>query len=152
MGDAASNYFRNRDALIAGLVERIGERLAPSPEFLADHVGREPSRELFTEYLADIASRLLANREVTIALLVLRLESLRRPEIAAMLQEWRRAGFESDVQFNRDAGLPGDRRDIALFHYAIEGLLFDRLTAPLMPEDSVDDIVSDFAARLLPPS
>lgn len=69
-----------------------------------------------------------------------------------MLQEWRRAGFESDVQFNRDAGLPGDRRDIALFHYAIEGLLSDRLTAPLMPEDSVDDIVSDFAARLLPPS
>lgn len=49
------------------------------------------------------------------------------------------------------AGLPGDRRDIALFHYAIEGLLFDRITGPLMPEESVDDIVSDFAARLLPP-
>lgn len=147
----ASNYFRNRDALIAGMVERIGERLAPSPEFLAAHEGRKPSRELFTEYLTDIATRLLANREVTIALFELRLESLRRPEIAAMLQEWKRAGFEGDVQFNRDAGLPGDRRDIALFHYAIEGLLFDRLTGPLMPEESVDDIVSEFAARLLPP-
>lgn len=147
----ASNYFRNRDALIAGMVERIGERLAPTPEFLAAHEGRKPSRELFTEYLTDIAARLLANREVTIALFELRLESLRRPEIAAMLQEWRYAGFEGDVEFNRAAGLPGDRRDIALFHYAIEGLLFDRITGPLMPEESIEDIVYEFAARLLLP-
>ena len=146
----ASNYFRNRNALIAGLVERIGERLAPTPEFLAAHEGKEPSRELFTEYLTDIAARLLGNREVTIALFELRLESLRRPEVAAMLKEWRCAGFDDDVEFHRAAGLPGDRRDIALFHYAIEGLLFDRLTGPLMPEESTGDIVSEFADRLLP--
>ena len=146
----ASNYFRNRDALIAGLVERIGERLAPTPEFLAAHEGREPSRELFTEYLTDIASRLLDNREVTIALFELRLESLRRPDVARLLGDWRRAGFDGDVEFNKRAGLPGSRWDIALFHYAIEGLLFDRLTGALMPEASTNEIVADFVDRLLP--
>ena len=30
----ASNYFRSRDALIAALVERIGQRLAPDPATL----------------------------------------------------------------------------------------------------------------------
>ncbi|MFC6506917.1 TetR/AcrR family transcriptional regulator [Promicromonospora citrea] len=30
-----SNYFRSRDALVSGLFERIGQRLAPSPEDLA---------------------------------------------------------------------------------------------------------------------
>ena len=145
-----SNYFRTRDALISGLVHRISERLAPTPEFLADHSGREPSRALFTEYIRDIADRLLANRDVTIALFELRLEAVRRSEVARLLGDWMRAGFEGDVEFNRAAGLPGGRADIALFHYAIDGLLFDRLTGPLMPESSTGDIVDELVARLLP--
>lgn len=39
-----SNYFRSRDALIEGLVERIGERLAPSDDDLARRSSEQPSR------------------------------------------------------------------------------------------------------------
>ncbi|HIT75768.1 MAG TPA: TetR/AcrR family transcriptional regulator [Candidatus Avipropionibacterium avicola] len=145
-----SNYFRNRSALVTGLVERIGERLAPDEEFLAERSGVEPSRALFAEYLRDIERRLMQNRTVTLALFELRLEAVRRPEVAELLVPWRRQAFAGDVAFNAAAGLPGGERDIALFHYAVDGLLFDRLTGPLEPDVPPARIIDDLVDRLLP--
>ncbi|MGX1933897.1 TetR/AcrR family transcriptional regulator [Microbacterium resistens] len=147
-----SNYFRSRDALMAGLFERIGARLAPTPEDLALRAGQQPSRALFADYLRDIVRRLCADREVALALFELRLESARRPELSAVLAPWLRAGFEGDVAFNETAGLPGGRREIALFHYAIDGLLLDRLTTPIEPDLPVDDVVDALVDGLLPES
>lgn len=146
----ASNYFSSRTALIEGLVGRIGERLAPSVEFVRDREGLPPSRELFAQYLRDIARRLLGDRQVAIALFELRLESTRRPEIADLLGRWRREGFAADVAFNARAGLPGGADEIALFHYAMDGLMLDQLTDPLMPEESIDDILDALVDGLLP--
>jgi len=146
----SSNYFRNRDALLRGLVERITERLAPSEEFLAERRGLPPSRELFAEYVRSIVDRLLGEREVTIALFELRLESIRRPEVSGSIVEWRRRGFDGDVEFNSSAGLPGGRSDIALFHYAIDGFLFDRLTGAIEPGRSTNEVVDALVDRLLP--
>jgi AcrR family transcriptional regulator len=145
-----SNYFRSRQALVAGLFQRIGERLAPTPEDLAQRASQTPSPALFADYLRDIVRRLVAEREVTLALFELRLEAARRPELAAALQEWQRAGFEGDVAFNEAAGLPGGRAEIALFHYAIEGLVFDRLTSSIDPATPTDDVVDALVAGLLP--
>lgn len=145
-----SNYFRSRDALVSGLVARIGERLTPSADELAVRAGQEVSRELFADYLRDIVRRLTDNREVTLALFELRLESRRRPEVARILADWQQSAFASDVAFNTSAGLPGGAREIALFRYAIDGLLLDRLTTPVMPDTSTDDIIDDLVAGLLP--
>lgn len=144
-----SNYFRSRDALIEGLVERIGERLGPTPADLERRASGAPGPELFADYIRDIVRRLSDDRDVTIALFELRLESSRRPEVAAVLGAWQRAGFEGDVAFNATASLPGGRREIALFHYAIDGLLLDRLTTPIDPETSTDDVIDDLVAGLL---
>lgn len=146
----ASNYFRSREALIAGLFQRIGERLAPTPDDLAQRAAQTPSPALFADYLRDIVRRLLGEREVTLALFELRLEAARRPELAAALEEWQHAGFEGDVAFNSAAGLPGGRAEIALFHYAIEGLVFDRLTSSIDPGTPTDDVVDALVAGLLP--
>lgn len=145
-----SNYFRSRDALIAGLFDRIGARLAPTPEELARRAGQEPSRALFADYLRDIVRRLSAEPDVTRALFELRLDSARRRELAAVLIPWLRAGFDADVAFNQSMGLPGGRREIALFHYAIDGLLFDQLTTPIDPDISTDDVIDALVAGLLP--
>lgn len=145
-----SNYFRSREALVAGLVERIGERLAPTADDLERRASEQPSRALFADYVRDIVRRLTDEREVTLALFELRLESGRRPELAAVLAAWQRAGFEADVAFNTAAGLPGGAREIALFHYAIDGLLLDRLTSPIDPGTSTDDVVDALVAGLLP--
>jgi DNA-binding transcriptional regulator YbjK len=145
-----SNYFRSRDALIAGLVDRIAERLAPSEADLAARASEPPSRALFAEYLRDIVRRLTAEPRVTLALFELRLEATRRPEIAAVLSAWQRAAFDADVAFNTNAGLPGGPREIALFHYAVDGLVFDRLTSPIDPAAATDEIIDALVAGLLP--
>ncbi|MBQ3360244.1 MAG: TetR family transcriptional regulator [Microbacterium sp.] len=146
-----SNYFRSRESLIDGLIERIGERLAPTSEDLRRRETAAPGPELFADYVRDIVRRLTAHRDVTLALFELRLESARRPEVAAVLGAWQRAGFDADVAFNTGAGLPGGRPEIALFHYAIDGLLLDRLTTPIDPETSTDEIIDGLVAGLLRP-
>lgn len=145
-----SNYFRSRELLISGLFERIGARLAPTPDDLEARASEHPSRALFADYLRDIVHRLLTNREVTLALYELRLEAARRPELAASLGRWQRDGLDADIAFNEAAGLPGGRREIALFHYAIEGLVFDRLTSPIDPDTPTDEVVDALVAGLLP--
>lgn len=145
-----SNYFRSRDALIAGLVDRIGERLAPTEADLAARADQAPDRALFAAYVRDIVRRLTTEREVTLALFELRLEATRRPEIATVLRTWQRAAFDADVAFNTAAGLPGGSREIALFHYAIEGLVFDRLTSPIDPDTPTDEVIDALVAGLLP--
>lgn len=145
-----SNYFRSRQALVAGIFERIGARLAPAPEDIEARAEAQPSRELFADYIRDIVRRLLAQRDVTVALFELRLEAARNPELAASLSEWQRAGFDGDVAFNEAAGLPGGRREVALFHYAIDGLIFDQLTSPIAPGTPTDEVVDALVAGLLP--
>lgn len=145
-----SNYFRSRQSLVTGLFERIGARLAPTPSELETRASEQPSRELFADYIRDIVRRLITNREVTLALFELRLDAARRPELAASLGQWQRAGFDGDVAFNEAAGLPCGRREVALFHYAIEGLVFDRLTSPIDPGIPTDEVVDDLVAGLLP--
>ena len=93
--------------------------------------------------------RLTADPHVALALFELRLEAARRPEVAGAVAEWRRQGFEDDVAFNRAAGLPGDALEIALFHYAIEGLIFDRLTVSIDPGRPADDVVDALVTGLL---
>lgn len=146
----ASNYFRSRDALIAALLERIWIRLGPTAEDLALRAPRQPSRELFADYTRDIVRRLTADRAATLALFELRLEATRRPALAAALTQWQQASLDADVAFHTAAGLPGGRAEIALFHYAVEGLVFDRLTSSIDPETPTDDVVDALVEGLLP--
>jgi len=145
----ASNYFRSRAALLGALVTRIGERLAPDPAVQAAFTGRAPDRELFRDYVRDIVARLGAERDVTLALLELRLDAARRPEVADVLGDWLRAGLEGDVAFNLAAGLPGGRAEIVLLHYAIDGLLLDRLTTSIDPGTSAEEAADLLVDRLL---
>lgn len=146
-----SNYFRSREALLRGLVERIGERLAPDPELHAGLASRPPGRELFADYTRDIVARLTRERDVTLALFELRIDAARRPEVAELLGTWLREGFAADVAFTASAGLPGGRTEIALFHYAVDGLLLDRLTTSIDDTTPTDEVVGLLVERLLSP-
>lgn len=148
----ASNYFRTRRALIDALVTRIGERLSPEAAVLERLSQRDADRSLFADYIRDIVRRLSTQRDVAIALLELRLEASRTPDVAEALGAWQRAAFEADVAFNSDRGLPGGRSEITLFHYAIDGLLLDRLTTSVDPHTPTDEVVDLLVQRLLPAS
>ncbi len=145
----ASNYFPTRDDLVSALVGRIGERLTPDPEAASSRAARIPDRELFADYLRDVVRRLSADPHVSLALFELRLEAARRPAVAEALGAWRQRAFQEDVSFNVGSGLPGGRTEIALFHYAIDGLMLDHLTAPLDTGLSVDVAINEFVDRIL---
>lgn len=145
-----SNYFRSRTELVAAVAGRIAVRLTPDQSTL-DRLGAlPPTRELFTLYVRDIVRRLTTEREVTLALFELRLEAARRPELADLIGSWLRLGFANDVDFNARAGLPGGEREIALFHYALDGLMLDRLTVSIDPDTPTDDVVDALIEGLLP--
>ena len=54
-----------------------------------------------------------------------------------------------DVAFNNASGLPGGRTEIALFHYALDGLMLDHITAPIDTGLSVDTATDEFVDRIL---
>lgn len=145
----ASNYFPSRDDLISALVDRIGERLMPDPARVSSRAARTPDRDLFADYLRDVVRRLSTDPHVPLALFELRLEAARRPAVAKALGAWRQRAFEDDVAFNNESGLPGGRTEIALFHYAIDGLMLDSLTAPIDSGLSVDAAIDRLVDRIL---
>jgi AcrR family transcriptional regulator len=145
----ASNYFRSRDALLGGLGERIFQRLTPEPDVLAELGTREPSTDLFVDYVRDIVRRLTAAPDLTRALLELRLEGARRPELGRILGATLRRGYRDDVAFHLASGLAGGPFEIALLHYALDGLMLDLLTTSIGAEVAVDDVVRAFVTRLV---
>lgn len=143
-----SNYFPTRDDLISALVDRIAERLTPDPDVMP-LTGRSPDRTLFADYLRDTVRRLTLDPDVPLALFELRLEAARRPSVATTLGAWRQRAFHADVEFNENSGLPSGRTEIALFHYAIDGLMLDHLTVPLDTALSLNAAIDELVDRLL---
>ncbi|MGY4909075.1 TetR family transcriptional regulator [Micromonospora aurantiaca (nom. illeg.)] len=144
-----SNYFPSRAALLAGLAERIFDRIAPDPAVLADLGRREPSLALMTDYLRDIVARTTREPGLTRALFELRLEAARRPELRAALGGVLRRGYADDVAHHTAAGLPGGAYEVALLHYAVDGLLLDLLTTSIDAGFDTDQVVSDLVSRLV---
>jgi AcrR family transcriptional regulator len=145
----ASNYFRSRDALLGALGERIMERFAPDEAVIAKLAAREPSRELFIDYMRYIVERTTREPELTRALIELRLEAARRPGLAASLGETLRRGYRDDVAYHATTGLAGGAYEIALLHYALDGLLLDMLTTSIEADTDPDTVVSTFVDRLV---
>lgn len=145
----ASNYFPTRDDLISALVDRIEERLTPDPGTIPARESRPPNKALFADYLRDVVRRLSIDPHVSLALFELRLEATRKPTVATALGAWRQRAFRDDVVFNAATGLPGGRTEIALLHYAIDGLMLDHLTVPLDTGLTIDAAVNEFVERIL---
>lgn len=140
----ASNYFANRAQLLVQILHRTRERLTPEP---ADLSGELDTKELLVRLL----ERMRRERNVHIAMLELRLEGIRRPELQAELAEFQREELEANIAWHLETGLPGDRQGVVLLYLAMLGLIVDDLTAPAMldaypPEHLIDTMVE----RLLP--
>ncbi|MDX6295052.1 MAG: hypothetical protein QOH50_4127 [Kribbellaceae bacterium] len=144
-----SNYFRTRDALLGALGERIFERLAPDEAVLASLAERERSLDLVVDYVKDIVERLLGRPELSLALLELRLESARRPGLNEILSRTLQHGFDADVSFHVQAGLPGGAEEVRLLHFAIDGLVLDQLTPGTGRRYDVDEITARLVRRLV---
>jgi DNA-binding transcriptional regulator YbjK len=126
----ASNYFASRDDLLRQIDGRLHRRLAPDPEVLGDLMTAPRDRSLVAALMHDLMSRATGDRTGYLALLELRLEATRRPELRASYTESVRGDLEFGMRFHREAGLPGGDETVAVLYLAMLGLWVDHLTLP----------------------
>lgn len=144
----ASNYFANRDDLLRQAGEHIHVRLSPDARRLAETMAGPPDKSLAERLLHEMLERLQVDRTGYLALLELRLEATRRPELQAALTRTISDNLEENVRFHLDAGLPGDRTAVVSLYLAMSGLMVERLTLPdVLPEEQLAEVITALVER-----
>ncbi|MFI9102894.1 TetR/AcrR family transcriptional regulator [Streptomyces fildesensis] len=125
----ASNYFANRDDLLTQAGARVYERLQPDEAATTRRPGAS-DRETYVMLMHELVDRISAFHSGYLALLELRLEATRRPDLRAVLTERVRADLDANVAFHLAAGLPGDETSVKLLYLAFNWLIVEQLTLP----------------------
>jgi len=147
----ATNYFANRAQMLGQVMHRVHERLAPDEAQLARTLRRPPSRELVVTLMHELMGRVRRDRSSHLAMLEMRLEATRRPELQAELARAFGAELEANVEFHLGAGLPGDRKSVVVLYLAMLGMIVDDLTVPdVLAPYGPDALVDEVVARILP--
>ncbi|MFH9863892.1 TetR/AcrR family transcriptional regulator [Streptomyces sp. NPDC017202] len=126
----ASNYFANRDDLLTQAGARVYERLQPDEATLVRQRTAGRDRETYAELMRELVGRVASFRTGYLALLELRLEATRRPELRKVLTERVRADIEGNVAYHEASGLPGDAMAVKLLILALNWLIVEQLTLP----------------------
>lgn len=147
----ASNYFSSRDDLLMQTGARINSRMTPDPAQVEQIMLPAPSRELVAELMHWLIRRMADDRTGYLAMLELRLEATRRPDLRAQLTRTVRAGFEESLSFHRDRGLPGDLDAFLVLYLAMTGVLLEHFTLPdMLGDDGLDHLVEAVVTRIIP--
>lgn len=131
----ASNYFANRDDLLTQAGTRVYERLQPDDATIARQRASARDRETYAVLMRELVGRISDFRTGYLALLELRLESTRRPQLRAVLTEQVRADLKANVAYHEESGLPGDATAVQLLYLTLNWLIVEQLTLP--------DVLSD---------
>lgn len=142
-----ANYFPSRAGLLLAMAHRIFDRLSPEPGRVRHLADLSPERAT-VEYAAYATERLLADSTLALALIELRLEAARQPEVRQALAPFLRQGFTDDVTFHDGQDLPGGRHAVLVTHHLVMGVVLDALTIPLAPHQSPVDEVRQTVAAL----
>ncbi|MFJ9023492.1 TetR/AcrR family transcriptional regulator [Streptomyces sp. NPDC102259] len=126
----ASNYFTGRDDLLRQIDARLHVRLAPDPEVLGALLARPRDRSLVTGFMHDLMARATHDRSGYLALLEMRLEATRRPDLRASFTTSVRGDLQYGMDFHREAGLPGGDETVVVVYLAMLGLILEHLTLP----------------------
>ncbi|MFC4058483.1 TetR/AcrR family transcriptional regulator [Planomonospora corallina] len=147
----ASNYFSNRDDLLTQVGHRFYERMEPDPGILAAMLEGSRDREHVTRLMHELVERLSDFRSGYLALMELRLEATRRPELRRLLTERIRADLDFNIGNHLRSGMPGDRTTVILLYLALNWLILERLTLPgVFPDEQIHDLVTEAVAHALP--
>ncbi|MFI9505726.1 TetR/AcrR family transcriptional regulator [Nocardia sp. NPDC052566] len=147
----ASNYFANRDDLLTQAGSRFYERLQPDATVAVSQLATGPkTREHVVELMKQVVSRIEAFRTGYLALLELRLEATRRPELRAVLTARVRADIDYNVTNHLASGMPGDAKSVELLYLALNWLIVDRLTLPgVFTEQQSQELITAAVLRLI---
>ncbi|MGV9880348.1 TetR/AcrR family transcriptional regulator [Streptomyces sp. NPDC003006] len=146
----ASNYFSNRDDLLTQAGARVYERLQPSPEEIERQRTAERDKEAYAGLMREVVGRVSAFRTGYLALLELRLEATRRPDLRAVLTERVRADLDANLAYHEASGLPGDATGVRLLYLAFNWLIVEQLTLPgVLSEAERDALVTAAVERIV---
>ncbi|MET9829235.1 TetR family transcriptional regulator [Streptomyces sp. NPDC006385] len=148
----ASNYFANRDDLLTQAGARVYERLQPDEATLARRRTAGRDREAYAELMREVVGRVAAFRTGYLALLELRLEATRRPELRKVLTERVRADVDANVAYHEGSGLPGDAVAVKLLMLTLNWLIVEQLTLPdVFTEAEREQLVRAAVERIVVP-
>ncbi|MFJ8971693.1 MULTISPECIES: TetR/AcrR family transcriptional regulator [Streptomyces] len=146
-----SNYFSSRDDLLMQTGARISSRMTPDPAQVEQTMLAAPSRELVAELMHWLIRRMTDDRTGYLAMLELRLEATRRPDLRTQLTRTVRAGFDESLSFHRDHGLPGGPDAVLVLYLAMTGVLLEHFTLPdMLGDDGLDHLVEAVVTRIIP--
>ncbi|MGW4798796.1 TetR/AcrR family transcriptional regulator [Nonomuraea sp. NPDC004297] len=146
----ASNYFANRDDLFTQVGGRIYERLLPDEATIARSREGVPDQTRYAELMHEVVGRVSAFNSGYLALLELRLESTRRPELRAVLTKRIREDIDANIGHHAASGLPGDSTSVLLLYLALNWLIMERLTLPdIFTEQQMHELVDAAVQRSL---
>ncbi|CAM5493470.1 TetR family transcriptional regulator [Streptomyces avidinii] len=148
----ASNYFANRDDLLTQAGARVYERLQPDEATIARQQAGASDRETYVMLMRELVDRISAFRTGYLALLELRLEATRRPDLRAVLTERVRADLDANVAYHVAAGLPGDATSVRLLYLAFNWLIVEQLTLPgVFSQAEREQLVTAAVDRIVTP-
>lgn len=146
----ASNYFASRDDLFTHIGGRIYERLLPDEATVARSREGAQDTARYAELMHEVVGRVSSFNSGYLALLELRLESTRRPELRAVLTKRIREDIDANIGHHAASGLPGDPTSVVLLYLALNWLIMDRLTLPdLFTEQETHDLIDEAVRRSL---
>ncbi|MDX3577609.1 TetR/AcrR family transcriptional regulator [Streptomyces sp. FL07-04A] len=152
----ASNYFTGRDDLLRQIDARLHVRLAPDPEVLGALMAQPRDRSLVGAFMHDLMARATRDRTGYLALLEMRMEATRRPELRSSFTASVRGDLQDGMDFHRAAALPGGDETVVVLYLAMLGLLLEHLTLPavldgVLPGVSVPDgLIDRIVATVVP--
>lgn len=145
-----SNYFRNRDELLVQAGVRVYERLRPTEDALTEMFEQARDAPSYGTMLREAVGRVAAFRSGHLAMLELRLEATRRPELRTLLTERVRADIDENVARHEAAGLPGGATAVQLMYLAMNWLIVEQLTLPDVFTDAErDELVTQAVERIV---
>lgn len=146
----ASNYFTSRDDLLTQAGARVYERLRPDDEVVARQQAAGGDRVVYAGLMRELVDRISAFRAGYLALLELRLEATRRPELREVLTERVRSDLDDNIRYHEGSGLPGDAMAVRLLYLALNWLIVEQLTLPdvFTPEER-DRLVTAAVERIV---
>ncbi|MGW2114782.1 TetR/AcrR family transcriptional regulator [Streptomyces zhihengii] len=145
-----SNYFTSRDDLLTQAGARVYERLQPDETAIAHQQAAGRDRDTYAALMRDLVSRIASFRTGYLALLELRLEATRRPELRKVLTERVRADIDANVAHHEASGLPGDATAVKLLMLTLNWLIVEQLTLPdVFTEAEREHLVTTAVERIV---
>ncbi len=140
----ASNYFADRDDLLAQTSVRTYERFMPGQAEWDDVLVGPRDRAKLVEVMRATITRMVSDPEVYLATLELQLEATRRPDLRRDLTARVRADLDANIAFHEESRMPGGRDTVLILYLALNWMVTEHLTLPgvLAPEGDLDTLVA----------